>query len=153
MNLGDLTLRERHEFAIVVTLACVRRLQILTQCSDPEDAGVQGLLDSLAKKALDRTEELDLFRRRTLSKKPSRLNRKVTEELLRRHFPSFSRPLGEGRLDREAATYLAECVEEECAGFYRSLSDGLEDSDSRTLFRTLGNQDLSFLEFVRHVIL
>jgi len=153
MKLEELTLRERHEFAVMVTLACVRRLEALTRRSDPEDVAVHRLLDNLAKKALDRAMELESFRLRVLSRGPSRLSRKFAEELIRLHFPSFSRPLGEGPLDREGATYLAECLEEECANFYQSLAEGLEEGDSHTLFQSLGRQDLSFLAFVRHVLL
>jgi hypothetical protein len=153
MNLEELTLQEKHELAVVVTLACVRRLEVLLQRSDPQDSGLQSLLNSLARKALDRAEELEQDRLGAHSGGPSKLAKKDVEGLISQYFPSFKRSLGEGCLDREAGTYLAECLEAECAAFYQSLAEGLEDCDSRTLFRTLGKQDLSFLDFVRHVLL
>jgi hypothetical protein len=153
MNLEELTLQEKHELAVVVTLACVRRLEVLMKRSDPQDSALLRLRDSLAGKALDRAEELEPYRSRTRSVGPRTLARKDIDGLISQHFPSFKRSLGEGYLDREAGTYLAECLEEECAAFYQSLAEGLEDGDSRTLFRTLGKQDLSFLDFVRNVLL
>lgn len=152
-TLRELSIQERHELAVAAALACVRRLEAMTQRADPRDEALQRLLESLANKALVRAEELECCRPTGQPTGTCRLTRKETGILLRRHFPSLASPLGEGCLTRETATSLAECMEEECAAFYQSLAEGTEDQDSGIPFKALGRQHLSFLEFVRHVLL
>jgi hypothetical protein len=152
MQLEEMSLQERHELAVVVTLACIRRLEAIIERSGPRDDAQERRLDLLARKAVDRAELLEVHRRKLQSKGPSQMPRKDVARVLSRHFPSFEWTLGEGTLDPEAGTYLAEVLEEECEAFYRSLAVGLEESESRSLFRSLGRPDPSLLDFVRNMV-
>ena len=49
--------------------------------------------------------------------------------------------------------YLAECLEEESARFYRKMADRAPDSASTELFLRLEREDDSFLWLVRDVLL
>jgi len=63
MQLEEMSLQERHELAVVVTLACIRRLEAIIERSGPRDETQERRLDLLARKAVDRAELLEVHRR------------------------------------------------------------------------------------------
>jgi len=144
---------ERIELALAAGRSCIRRTETLVMQADPQDGPLQNLLKTLAKKAAQRLGDLERHARSLPGTGATRWTGKELRDLLRKRFPSLSRPLGESWVNRESGTYLAECLEEECAAFYRDLAAGETDGETRALFENLARQDRSILEYVRRVLL
>jgi hypothetical protein len=144
---------ERIELALAAARTCIRRTETLLSQADPQDGPLQKLLQSLAKKAAQRLTDLERHARTLPGPGSTRWTGKELRDLLRKRFPSVSRPLGEAWINRESGMFLAECLEEECAAFYRDLAAGTTDPATQRLFEDLAKQEQSILEYVRRVLL
>jgi hypothetical protein len=148
-----LTVSDRLDLALAATVACIDRLEKLIRWSDPRDEGLQAFLSSLL---LNEERRLDELERVGVRREPSgghRLHHADLRRLLEKYFPSFYKSTGELPIDRERGMYLAECLEEESARFYRKMADRAPDSASTELFLRLEREDDSFLWLVRDVLL
>jgi hypothetical protein len=153
MNLDDLRVSEKQDLALAATAACVDRLKKLTRWSDPHDAALHAFLQSLLQNEERRFDELERAGIRRDRSGPGRLSQADRRRMLKEFFPSFYKPFGEGPMDREREMYLAECLEEESARFYREMADHATDPANEDLFLRLEREDDSFLQLVRDVLL
>jgi hypothetical protein len=153
MTDDDLRDGERFDLALAATTACVDRLKKLVRWSDPHDEPLQSFLESLLGNEERRLDELERAGVRRPRPGLSRLRHADLRSLLKEYFPSFYKPLGEGSVDREHGMYLAECLEEESAHFYRDMAGHSTDPASKDLFLRLEREDDSFLQLVRDVLL
>ena len=153
VRIEELTLAERHGLAFAATVASIDRLRKLLRWSDPRDEELQGFLRSLVRNEERRMDELEDAGRRLNFSGPCRLRHAQIRGLLNDYFPSFFRHLGECPIDREHGMYLAECLEEESARFYRELARNSSVPSSKELFLRLEKEDNSFLQLVREVVL
>jgi hypothetical protein len=153
MDLDELNAAEKYQLAMAATLASVDRLKKLVRWSDPHDEALHAFLQSLLRDEERRADALEQSREGRGLLGPSRLRHADIERLLKGFFPSFHKRVGEGPIDRERGMYLAECLEEESARFYRGLAERSADDFSRKLFVRLEREDDSFLRLVRDVLL
>jgi hypothetical protein len=153
MILDDLGVSGRQDLALAATVSCVDRLNKLTRWSDPRDAALHAFLESLLKNEERRVDELERVGIRRDRPGPGRLSHAELRRLMKKFFPSFYRPFGEGPMDRERGMYLAECLEEESARFYREMADHATDQATKELFLRLEREDDSCLQLVRDVLL
>lgn len=153
MKIEELSLSERHELAFAATRASIERLSKLLQWSDPRDEGLQRFLRSLVHHEERRMEELEEAKRGMDRSAPCRLRRTQIIGFLNEYFPSFFKHLGECPIDREHGMYLAECLEEESAGFYREMVRSTRVTSLKELFLRLEKEDDSSLQLVREVVL
>jgi hypothetical protein len=153
MSPDGLKLAEKHELALAATMACVDQLKKLMRWSDPHDPALPAFLESLVQNEERRLDELERAGIRRGRSVPGRLRHADLRRLLEKFFPSFSRSFGEGPMDRERGMYLAECLEEESANFYRQLANQTIDPAAKELFLRLEREDDSFLQHVRDALL
>jgi hypothetical protein len=153
MRIEDLSLPELHGLAFAATVASIDRLRKLLRWSDPRDEELQGFLRSLVRNEERRMGELEDAERGIDFSGPGRLHHAQIRGFLNDYFPSFFRPLGECPIDREHGMYLAECLEEESARFYREMARSSPVPSSKDLFLRLEKEDDSFLQLVRDVVL
>lgn len=153
MNAEGWTPSERYDLALAATLACVDRLRNLLRWSDARDIALHEFLRSLLRNELRRLSDLGRAGIRPKGPRSERLDPDTLRRLLEESFPSFYKPLGEGPIDRERALYLAECLEEESARFYRELSGPATNPAAKNTFLRLKREDDSALQFVRDVVL
>jgi hypothetical protein len=153
VRISELSLKERHDLSLAAIMACIERLEKLVRWADPRDEALQGLLGALVDNAELRIRELELAQPLFTSNGPLRLRHGDVDRLVHAYFPSLSRPLGEGYLDRERGIYLAECLEEEAAYFFRMMATLAPDEGSKNFFLHSERCEESFLEHVRHVLL
>ena len=95
----------------------------------------------------------DLEKRMPKHALPSSVPQEEEDRLIRIYFPSLSKSMGAGFLDREAGTYLAECLLEEFAAFYRILAEQTPDLEARSYFLDATKAEERHLKFVRRVLL
>lgn len=153
VKIDELSLKERHDLSLAATMACVARLEKLVRWADPQDEALQGLLGALVDNASLRIRDLERAQPLFRSDGPFQLRHGDVQRLVNAYFPSLSRPLGEGYLDRETGMYLAECLEEEAAHFFRMMATLATDEGSRKFFLRSEKCEESFLDHVRHVLL
>lgn len=139
--------------ALAATRASINRLRTLLRWSDARDEGLQSFLQSLVRNEERRMGELEDAGRGVDCFDPCRLNDAQIRGILNDCFPSFFKHLGECPIDREHGMYLAECLEEESARFYREMVRSARDPSSKELFLRLEIEDDSFLQLVRDVVL
>ncbi len=149
----ELTATDRLDLALAATVACVERLEKLVRWSDPRDGALHAFLASLLRNEERRLDELERVGVSRESSGAHRLHHADLRRLLENHFPSFYKRAGEGPFDRERGMYLAECLEEESARFYRKMADRATDAASKEIFLRLEREDDSFLRLVRDVLL
>lgn len=149
----ELNLSDRYDLALAATVACVDQLKKLVRWSDRRDEALQAFLESLLRNEERRLDELERVGVRRGRSGIPRLHHADLRRMLEAYFPSFYRSPGEGPIDRERGMYLAECLEEESARFYRKMAECASDPASKDLFRRLEREDDSFLQLVRDVLL
>lgn len=127
---------------------CGRRLRDLRRYADPQDKALHKLLDErigdwgLQLKTLER-----------LATGPAPEEDAETLRFLRGRFPSQANGYGEGPIGRDAALYLAECIEDERSRFYHEMAAAARRDDARALFQQLADRDEAQLKFLRTVLL
>jgi len=153
MNLETLSLQEREDLSLAASMECFRRLQELARWADPEDEPVQRILRSLALNQDRRIEKLEQSGARLKSPRPPRHRPEDLRRLIREHFPSLTRPLGEGIVGREEAMHLAGCLEEESALFDRLMANLSSPDRPKAPLLDLERLGDSFLGLLRSVLM
>lgn len=144
MTLRDLASNETFSLCRRAAVSVAGRCRFLAQGTAADDAPLRGLLENLAG---------DLEKRMPKRALPSSVPQEEEDRLIRIYFPSLSKSMGAGFLDREAGTYLAECLLEEFAAFYRILAEQTPDLEARTYFLDATKAEEVHLKFVRRVLL
>ena len=117
---------------------CARRLESLLQRADPGDPALRRYLAEVLEEQKDCLLGVVRFDMEAAPPIAWAPERKKTEELIHRFFPSVLQKLGEGPLLRDAALYFVECLEDENARFLLELATRAPDEPSRTFFAELG---------------
>jgi hypothetical protein len=132
---------------------CTRRLEAILGSIDPGDAALRDYLNQVLVEEKACLHEIECFERETLPFIPWAPGEKRTRDLVARFFPSFSKKMGEGPLNREGALYFVECLEEENAVFLRDLAKRAPDDRSRQFFVTLASRRESRKKECREILL
>ena len=144
MRLEDLGMNEKLALCRRSARTVAGRYRSLAQGAAFADEPLRKLFEGLA---ADVEQRLPTFESTTT------LPEEEEERLVRSFFPSLSKSSGTGSVGREAGTYLAECLVEEFAAFYRTLALQATDEKSREFFMDAKKAEESHLEFVRRVLL
>lgn len=151
MKLETLSLKERISLCRHAAAAALQRLNLLCQWVDPKDGPLRRLFEGLAR---DEERHLDALSRfgDQVGEAPAD-GEKDLDSIIAVFFPSLSNGPGEALIDRETGPYLAECLEEDAARFYRALAEQAPDEESRAFFHHSGEDKESRIQFVRNVLL
>jgi len=153
MNCNPLDARNQLRLCYVVELACARWLWLLIQRGGVKDPSLWRFLEN---QAAQRTCRAWQFRKREdtlgvpvgpLLGEPDLTTR------LNSALPSISARLGERPVDREIALHFVECLEEECARFYREMASAASTEELRHCFLAVLNREDSELRQVRTMLL
>lgn len=148
-----------HSLRILVALAreagasCAHRLETILGSADPDDPPLRRYLAQVVAEQKACLEEIQRFEREALSFVPWAPGEKRTRGLVQQFFPSLSKKMGEGALNREGALYFVECLEAEEAVFLRGLAERAPDDRSRQFFVTLASGRESRQRQCRDVLL
>lgn len=153
MDLGRLSLKERLLLCERVEEACLRRLHEIARRSDPGDGPLRDFLGHLIREEEGHLAGVRGFAERTLPPVPDGAAGALLESMILSRFPSLSQGFGEGILSRDNALYFAECVQKESSRFYRELSDGAPDAESRDFFRRAAEGGESLLKHIQTILL
>jgi hypothetical protein len=132
---------------------CARRLEAILERADRSDTALRRYLAEVVeeqRECLLRVVRFDVEAAAPVRWAP---DDKKTQDLVRRFFPSLFQKLGEGSLDRDAALYFVECVEEENTRFLLDLATRAPDEESRTFFVELARGRESRQRKCREVLL
>jgi hypothetical protein len=121
--------------------AYLSRLRAIAQASDPEDRALRILLGRLEAEASSRLGGW------------ADGGESAATALVESFFPSLRYGFGEGRLNRESALYLAECLHEEAFWFYRTLAETTPDEGDRALLERAALAEWGRLAYLRSVLL
>lgn len=144
MKLEDLSMNEKLALCRRSARTVAGRYRSLALGAGAGDEPLRKLFEGLA---------ADVERRLPTFESPMALPEEEVERLVLGFFPSLLKSPGTGVVGREAGTYLAECLVEEFAAFYRTLALQATDEESREFFMDAKKAEESHLEFVRHVLL
>src|SRR6185295_10987107 len=111
MRLEDLGMNEKLALCRRSARTVAGRYRSLAQSAGSGDEPLRRLFEGLA---------ADVEKRLPTFEAPTTLSEDEEERLVRGFFPSLSKSPGEKFVGREAGTYLAECLVEEFAAFYRT---------------------------------
>ncbi len=127
---------------------CGLRLRGLRRAADPQDKALHRVLDERIDDWSPRIRALERLERGEAEAGDEELAR-----ILRDGFPSQRNGIGEGPLNRDAALYLVECMEDERARFYHGMAAAARDGEARALFQQFADRDEAHLKFLRTVSL
>lgn len=153
MDLQQLALGEKIALCRRAEAAVGKRLKMLARWADPEDDSLRQLFLELANDQEVRLVDIDRLCAWAGELPPCRVTDEDLDRLIRRHFPSLYRSTGEGHIQREAGTYLAQCLQEEAVRLYRTLADQATDGESRTFFLHWSREAEWDIDFIRSIIL
>jgi hypothetical protein len=131
----------------------VGRLRSILDRTDPHDVSLRRYLVGLFRLQEERLQETERFDSRVDAPVAWRPDEAKARRLLKRFFPSVSKGLGSGPVDREVAMHFVERLEEENARFYHLLAARAPDVDSRGFFRQEAEGEESRLKHNREVLL
>ena len=153
MTLESLSLKHRVALCRRAATAAARRLRTLAGRVQPGDEPLRRFFENLARNEENRLAEMGTFDARIDSPLKEGVQEEDLDQLVGRFIPSLSISSGEGFLDRESGTYLAECLQEESARLYSTLASQAPDEESRTFFLQSKEAEESSVKFVRQVLL
>jgi hypothetical protein len=144
MRLEDLSMDEKLSLCRCSARTVAGRYRSLARGAGSRDEPLRRLFEGLAD---------DVEKRLPTFESSTTLPGEEEERIVRGFFPSLSKSAGAPGVDRETGTYLAECLVEEFAAFYRTLAQQATDEESREFFMDAKKAEEFHLEFVRHVLL
>ena len=132
---------------------CALRFREIAEGADPTDQALQDLLRKMSLDTDIRASSAEELEGRVSDE--SRLASRPEEamHLIRSYLTSLSKRFGEGPLNRDAALFLAESLEEEASRLYGVLATHSRESDIRSLFQDLSERERTNLHFLREVVL
>jgi hypothetical protein len=153
MQLEELTLGEKIALCQRAELAVGSRLHLFARLVDPEDEPLRQLLLDLASDEARRLVEIERLSAWAGTPAATRLTPEELDHIVLDHFPSLSKSTGEGMIQRESGTYLAQCLQEESVRLYRQLAEHAGDGESRSFFLHWLREGEWDIDFIRNVIL
>jgi hypothetical protein len=153
MDLKDLALGEKVALCRHVEHAVAKRLKLWSRWVDPQDASLRQLFMDLAEDAVARLADIDRLSEWVGAPPVVRLSDGLMDELVIQHLPTLTRSTGEGLIQRESGTYMAQSLQEESTRLYRALADGATDGESRIFFLHWSREGEWDTEFIRSVIM
>ncbi len=132
---------------------CVDRFGEIAEGADPADQPLQELLGRMSLEADIRATSLEDLENRLPeeSRLPSRSEDAL--RLIRSYLTSLSKGFGEGPLNRDAALFFAESLEEEASRLYGVLATHARESGIRRCFQEMSERERTNLHYLREVVL
>ncbi len=149
MSIDNLDPSEAVWVALLAADFGAQRFEEISRRSDPDDRSVQRLLRGLA---ADQRRQADTIRRFGSRPSPPSAPPPDLADHVLALLPSLHRPLGDGRLSRDQALYLAEALEEELAALHRELAGHAASPGAEYLYLEVSARETSAVGYLRGVL-
>jgi rubrerythrin len=153
LDFGDLSCSELLALGRHAMELCARRFEALAGAADSTDLPLRDLLRKMAldaecQAAAVEERENQLTEESRLPSKPEEAQR-----LIRSYLTSLSKSLGEEPLQRDAALFFAESLEEEAFRLFRVLAGHARESHSTKVFSDVADRERVNFQYLRDVVL
>jgi hypothetical protein len=153
MKENPLDARNQLRLSYAVEIACAKRVWVLIQRGAAEDASLCRFLENQAAQRTGRAWFLRRRERRLSGAPGTLLSEADLASRVASALPSLAVPLGECPVNREIALHFLECLEDECAAFYRKIASEAETDPLRRCFVALMEKEASELLQLRSMVL